>query len=69
MNTPDKGYAIKTYNMLVANGIPIEGVSIGSLTDKSTWRIDFTLEATEAQRTQAQALLESFDPDSVPDPE
>jgi hypothetical protein len=68
MSAPDRFYAIKTYNFLTDNGIPIEGVSIGRLDDKSTWRIDFMAEATSQQRADALLLIRDFDPDSVSDP-
>lgn len=48
---------------LAAAGIPLDGVGIGRRADRSTWRVDFTAEATEAQRTQAQVLIAAFDPD------
>lgn len=40
---------------------PIDGVSIGRKSDKSTWRIDFKPEATVQQRLDAQAIVDSFD--------
>lgn len=40
---------------------PIHGVSIGRRDDKTTWRIDFTSEATLAQRVSAQAVVDAFD--------
>ena len=40
---------------------PIDGVSLGSLLDKSTWRIDFKPEATVQQRIDAQAVVDTFD--------
>lgn len=40
---------------------PIIGVSIGRIKDKSTWRIDFAPEATQAQRTQAANIVAAFD--------
>ena len=40
---------------------PIDGVSLGSIPDKSTWRIDFKPEATVQQRTDAQAVVAAFD--------
>ena len=60
--------AIKTHEMLEENGIPIYGISIGKVNDKSTWRVDFTDSASLAQRSQAQQLIDSFDPNTVPDP-
>jgi hypothetical protein len=40
---------------------PIVGVSIGSRDAKSTWRIDFSPEATQVQRDAAAAVVASFD--------
>ena len=40
---------------------PIDGVSIGSLTDRSLWRVDFKNEATQEQRQAAIAVLEAFE--------
>lgn len=42
-------------------GIPIEGVSLGSLADRSTWRAFYTAAATEPQKAQGDALLLSLD--------
>lgn len=36
---------------------PVDGLSIGTLEDKATWRIDFREEATEQQRAAACAVL------------
>lgn len=36
---------------------PATGVSVGTLSDKTTWRIDFQPEATEPQRAAAQAVV------------
>ena len=41
---------------------PIDGVSIGTWTDKMTWRIDFTPEATTEERAAAQGVVDAFDP-------
>ena len=41
---------------------PIDGVSLGNLADKSTWRIDFHASATSAQRRAAQDALTAFVP-------
>lgn len=46
----------------IAAVAPIYGVSIGSPTDKSTWRIDYMDEATDAQKEAAQAVVGAFDP-------
>lgn len=40
---------------------PVHGVSVGDPSDKSTWRIDFKAEATQAQRDAAQAVVDGFD--------
>lgn len=40
---------------------PIHGMSFGKLNDKSTWRIDFTDEATEEQKATAQAYVDAFE--------
>lgn len=40
---------------------PIDGVSIGRKSDRSTWRIDFKPEATEAQKLDARNILNSFE--------
>lgn len=37
------------------------GVSVGKKSDKKTWRIDFTPEATEAEKKAAQAVIDAFD--------
>lgn len=40
---------------------PIDGVSIGRDSDKTTWRIDFSESATADQRAAAQGVIDSFD--------
>jgi hypothetical protein len=40
---------------------PILGVSIGSKNDKTTWRIDFAENATQAQREAAKAIIDNFE--------
>ena len=40
---------------------PIDGVSLGKMNDKSTWRIDFKSHATSAERQAAQSALTTFD--------
>ena len=40
---------------------PINGIGLGALNDKSTWRIDFKPEATVQQRADAQAVVAAFD--------
>ena len=41
--------------------IPIRGVSIGDLDDRTTWKVDYT-GATDQQKTAGEALLASYDP-------
>jgi ubiquinone biosynthesis protein UbiJ len=45
--------------------IPIHGVSIGKVADKSTWRVDFHETATDSQRAMAMQLIINFDPSTV----
>lgn len=45
---------------LRAAGLPIVGVSLGRLDDKTTWRVDFTDPPTEDQQTQRDAILGAF---------
>jgi hypothetical protein len=40
---------------------PISGVSIGRPDDKSSWRVDFLPQATQAQRDAATSVIASFD--------
>jgi hypothetical protein len=42
---------------LRAAGIPIDGVSIGSESDRATWSVSFAASANAQQRAQAQGLL------------
>ena len=39
---------------------PIHGVSIGKKNVKSTWRIDFKDEATQAEKDAAQLVIDNF---------
>ena len=48
-------------NERILSVCPITGVSLGTRTDKTTWRIDFKPEATPVQRTAAQAVVDAFD--------
>ena len=52
---------LQVLNEKVEQVAPIFGVSLGETSDKSTWRIDFKPEATPAQRTAAQAVVDAFD--------
>jgi hypothetical protein len=38
----------------------IDGVSIGDWNDKSTWRIDYKVEATIDERKTAQIIVDNF---------
>jgi hypothetical protein len=40
---------------------PIDGVAVGVVGDRSTWRIDFQPQATDAEKAAAQAVLMAFD--------
>lgn len=48
-------------NESILSVCPITGVSLGTRTDRTTWRIDFKPEATLAQRAAAQAVVATFD--------
>lgn len=39
---------------------PIHGVSFGNLDDIKSWRIDFKNEATDKQKSNAQAYIDNF---------
>lgn len=45
----------------IAAVCPVDGVSIGRLDDKATWRIEFSPEANDAQKSAALEVLASFD--------
>lgn len=45
---------------LVAAGVKIDGVSPGDDNDKSTWRIDFAKDATNADRAAAKAIVDAW---------
>jgi hypothetical protein len=47
-------------------GIPIDGVSVGDVNDRTTWRVFYTTMATAPQRTQGNQLLLSIDPQDAP---
>lgn len=40
---------------------PIDGVSFGDLTDKTTWSIQFSSSATEDQQKLALSVVDAFD--------
>jgi hypothetical protein len=43
-------------------GIPIDGVSIGDVNDRSTWRAFYQPAATAQQRAQGDQILATVDP-------
>ena len=43
-------------------GIPIDGVRLGDLGDRSTWEAIYRPEATADQRAQGQQILATLDP-------
>lgn len=45
----------------------IDGVSIGRINDRSTWRIDYKPEATDIERAAGAAALAAFDPNAEED--
>ncbi len=49
-----------TVTAAVAAVAPINGISFGDLSDKSTWRIDFQPSATDQQKAAAQAVIDNF---------
>jgi hypothetical protein len=48
---------------------PIDGVRIWDENDRGQWFIDYAPEATEAQKTAAQAAIAAFDPNGSVVPE
>ena len=44
----------------VSDVAPIDGVSVGRWDDRTTWRIDFREDATEAQKNAAVAMLAAW---------
>lgn len=52
----------------IAAVCPISGVSIVDEADKTTWRIDFAAEATDAQKQSAAGVIAKFDPNAKPPP-
>lgn len=42
-------------------GIAVDGVSVGSPSDRSTWKVQYNVGATSAQQVQGDALLLSMD--------
>lgn len=56
---------IKTLHKSILAACPINGVSIGNVADKSTWRIDFHQSATQDQKINAMLAVAKFDAISV----
>lgn len=50
----------------VAAVAPIDSISFGSLTDKTTWTIQYQSTATDAQKTAAQAVIDGIDLTATP---
>lgn len=63
--------------MLVASDIhnavaavcPINGISIGDISDRATWRIDFAANAGEQQKAAAQGVIDNLDVSAAPVPQ
>jgi len=53
--------AARLDTLLRAASIPIHGVSIGRRNDPTSWRIGYTVDATEPQRRAGDAILAAFD--------
>jgi len=51
----------KLVSLFARANIPIRGVSVGTLHDRTTWRVDYT-GATDQQKIAGEALLDSYDP-------
>lgn len=43
-------------------GLTINGVSLGKIADKKTWRVDFRGKPSDADNRAATAIIASFDP-------
>lgn len=54
-------FLVEALDVKIKKVAPIDGVSIGQIDNKSTWRIDFKPEATPAQRRAAQGVVNGFD--------
>src|SRR4051812_46812088 len=46
---------------LRAAGVPIIGVSIGVINDRSTWQVQYTDAATDPQKAQGESIRATFD--------
>jgi hypothetical protein len=54
--------ALNRLHQAVAAVAPIDGVSIGNLSNRSTWVVSYQTGATPAQRTAGQNVINTFDP-------
>jgi hypothetical protein len=52
-------------NQLIIAGLPVIGIGIGQIDNKSTWRVDWIGTPTPLMLTQAQAIIDAFDPGSI----
>lgn len=52
---------IEELTRLILQVAPIDGISVGDINDKSTWKISFKPDATPAQQVAAQGIIDSFD--------
>ena len=57
--------ARRVHDLIVAEGIPITGVSEPNPPQYPDWRITFDAGATAAQRTRAAAIAAAFDPNDL----
>lgn len=53
--------SLNTLQALISDVCPIVGVCIVQPDDKTTWRIDFAPEATDAQKSAAEGVVRTFD--------
>lgn len=58
------GINIADLHRVAAALAPIDGVAVGRADDRSTWRIDFSPDATAEQRAAASAALAAYDPEA-----
>ena len=52
--------AVRVLTEQIATVAPIDGVSMGDLDDKATWRVDFAADASETERRAAQQVIDAF---------
>lgn len=56
------GFEASRLHESIAAVCPIIGIQVGNVDDRSTWTIQFDPSATAQQRTNAQAVINAFDP-------